>query len=77
MEIVGKLAEDFMNDAVGEVKALPDYSVYGEVTINMTYKNCVIIISCASGSLLTLATILQRMLTIPLYHVCLEGMCYF
>ena len=59
MEIVGKLAEDSMNDAVEEVKALPDYSVYGEVTINMTHKNCVIIISCASGSLLTLTTILQ------------------
>ena len=58
MEIVGKLAEDSMNDAVEEVKALPDYSVYGEVTINMTHKNCVII-SCASGSLLTLSTILQ------------------
>ena len=44
MEIVGKLAEDSMNDAVEEVKALPDYSVYGEVTINMTHKNCVVII---------------------------------
>ena len=77
MKIVGRLAEDSMNDAVGEVKALPDYSVNGEVTINMTHKNCVIIISCASGSLLTLATILQQMPTIPLYHVCPEGMCYF
>ena len=38
MKIVGRLAEDSMNDAVGEVKALPDYSENGEVTINMTYK---------------------------------------
>ena len=32
-EVVGRMAEDSMNNAVIEVKALPDYATKGEVCV--------------------------------------------
>jgi hypothetical protein len=72
-DIVGRMVEDKMNEAVSEVKALPNYAENGEVLCEFCEVWCAGLIFCNSGSLLMHGMTLQPMPTTLRFHVCQEG----
>ena len=75
-DVVGKMTEGCMDDAVTEVKTRPGYAENGEVC-NLFWFYYITITEiteiCTSGSLLMLGMTQQRMRTTQLYLVWQEG----